>query len=105
LTSVAERATATFMIKGFRSKGLRELSEKGRSAKIGANFQSRAKRILDMLKAATKPSDCNVPGFDFHELEGDRKDTFALSVSANFRVTFQWNDSATNVDLEDYHRK
>jgi proteic killer suppression protein len=34
----------------------------------------------------------DIPGFDFHELKGDRKGTFAVKVTANWRVTFRWDD-------------
>ena len=45
-----------------------------------------------------------LPGYDFHPLKGDRKGTYAVSVSGNWRITFQFADGdATDVDLEDYH--
>ena len=45
-----------------------------------------------------------LPGFKFHELKGDRKGTYSITVTGNYRITFQFDgEDATNVDLEDYH--
>lgn len=46
----------------------------------------------------------NVPGFRFHQLKGERKDSYAVSVSGNWRITFKFDgENAVDVDLEDYH--
>ena len=46
----------------------------------------------------------DLPGYKFHQLKGKRKGVFAVSVSGNLRVTFEFKgDDAIDVDLEDYH--
>jgi proteic killer suppression protein len=46
----------------------------------------------------------DVPGWDLHELKGNRKGTWAVKVSGNWRITFFFLDGdAHYVDLEDYH--
>jgi len=56
------------------------------------------------LDAAAKPEDMNIPGFRFHRLTGDRKDTYTVSVTGNWRITFRFDgENAVDVDLEDYH--
>jgi proteic killer suppression protein len=46
----------------------------------------------------------NLPGYKFHQLKGSRKYEFAVSVTGNWRITFEFEgDDATNVNLEDYH--
>jgi len=46
----------------------------------------------------------NLPGLHLHELKGDRKGTWAVSVSGNWRVTFRFEGKdATEVDYDDYH--
>lgn len=46
----------------------------------------------------------NVPGFRFHPLKGERKGSYAVSVSGNWRITFKFDgENAVDVDLEDYH--
>jgi toxin HigB-1 len=46
----------------------------------------------------------NLPGYGFHPLKGDRKGTYAVSVSGDWRMTFRFEgEHAVEVDLEDYH--
>ena len=57
------------------------------------------------LEAAERPGDMNYPGSFFHSLKGDGAGRYAVRLTANYRVTFGWDDDgATNVDLEDYHQ-
>jgi len=45
-----------------------------------------------------------LPGLDLHQLKGDRKGTWSVSVSGNWRVTFKFvGPDADCVDYEDYH--
>lgn len=60
--------------------------------------------ILDRLDASAKPRDMNLPGLDFHSLAGPNKGRYAVKVSANWRITFGWDEEdAVQVDFEDYH--
>lgn len=44
------------------------------------------------------------PGWRIHQLTGDRAGTWSISVSGNWRVTFEIaSDEINNLDLEDYH--
>ena len=46
----------------------------------------------------------NLPGFRLHALKGRFRGRFAVSVSANWRVTFRFEDGdAVDVDYLDYH--
>jgi len=57
------------------------------------------------LEVATAPAQMNLPGWRFHELTGDRKGTYSITVSGNWRMTFKWDGvDAVDVDLEDYHQ-
>jgi proteic killer suppression protein len=45
-----------------------------------------------------------LPTYRFHALKGDRKGDYAVSIRANWRITFAWQDGdAVRVDMEDYH--
>jgi proteic killer suppression protein len=60
--------------------------------------------MLDRLDASKVARDMNVPGYNFHPLTGDRKGTYAVTVTGNWRITFEFGDKgAKRVDLEDYH--
>ena len=46
----------------------------------------------------------DLPGFRLHALSGPMKGYFAVDVSANWRVTFRFEDgSAADGDYVDYH--
>jgi proteic killer suppression protein len=45
-----------------------------------------------------------LPGLQLHPLQGDRRGTWAVRVSGNWRITFSFADNdVENVDYEDYH--
>ena len=45
-----------------------------------------------------------LPGFRLHPLAGDLRGFYAVTVSANWRVTFRFEDGhAVDVDYVDYH--
>ena len=91
------------MIKSFKHRGLKELFNKGRSARISPALKARCLTRLDALDAATRPQDMNVPGFDFHALKGKPK-RYSVHVSGNWCLTFEWRDGGpAGVNLEDYH--
>jgi len=87
-----------------RHKGLRLLYAEGDRSKIDSRWVDKAERILAALSIAAMPSEMNLPGLHYHELKGDRRGTYALSLTRNYRVTFEWDpEGPYNVDLEDYH--
>jgi len=45
-----------------------------------------------------------LPGYRLHQLKGDRKGAWAVSVSGNWRLVFVFEgENPTDVDLVDYH--
>jgi toxin HigB-1 len=92
------------VIKIFDHKGLKRFFMDGDRRGIDAKQAGRIERILDRLDVALVPEDMNLPGYGFHGLKGDRKGTFAVTVSGNWRITFRFEDGdAVDVNLEDYH--
>ena len=92
------------MILSFRSRALQRFWERNDASKLPADRVTKIAMILDRLNASTKPSDMNLPGLQFHALSGDKKGRYAVSASANWRITFAWaEEDAVKVDLEDYH--
>lgn len=91
------------MIKNFKNKGLKQLFTKGKSRYIGAEFTEMCTEVLNALDVAEKPVEMDLPGYDFHELKGSRKGTYAVHVNGNMCITFSWDDGAVNIDFEDYH--
>ena len=92
------------MIRTFRHPGLERFFTHSDRRGIPAQFAGRLGRILDRLDAATTPEDMRLPGYRFHRLKGRRRNTYAVSVSGNWRLTFKFDGrDAVDVDLEDYH--
>lgn len=92
------------MIHSFKSNVLKALWERGRTKGIDPQSVKKIQRVLSALNTATAPEDMRLPGFKFHELKGDRKGQYAVTVRANFRIVFEWeNGKALRVDEEDYH--
>ena len=92
------------MIRSFRHKGLKQLFEDERSKAVPPALVNRLKIILDYLDAAETIRDMNVAGLRLHELKGSRKETWSVTVSGNWRLTFRFHDGDSHdLDLEDYH--
>jgi proteic killer suppression protein len=90
-------------IKKIKHRGLKKLFEDGRGSGIGAKYQSNAMLIMDYLDAITVLTDC-VGVKDFHPLKGNRAGQYAMHVSGNYVITFEWDGKdVTILDFEDYH--
>jgi proteic killer suppression protein len=91
------------VIQSFRSKALEKLFA-GNPKLMEASLRRKVENILFTLSAATELSMINLPGLKLHELKGEREGTWAVSVNANWRITFRFVDgNALDVDFEDYH--
>ena len=91
------------MIESFRHRGLRELIEKGSSAKVQKSLAERVLRRLDAIDSAKVPEALNLPGFNFHGLQGKPK-RYSVHVNGPWCITFEWRgENALNLDLENYH--
>ena len=92
------------MIESFKHKGLRNLFEQDDTRRVGADQVDRLRLILSALDQAGEVQDMNQPTFRLHQLKGNRKGAWAVTVRANWRVTFLFEGGdAYDVDLEDYH--
>lgn len=91
------------MIRSFKHKGLARFFETGSKAGIQSAHAERLRLILGRLNAAVKAEDMGLPGLRLHPLKGERKGTWAVWVSGNWRVTFRFvGADAEVVDYEDY---
>lgn len=85
----------------FRHKELRALFE-GRRNRIDARWRRKIERALAQMNVIVSPAE--LTHFRCHEHSGDRKGTYALHVSPNWRITFRWDEGGPyEIDLEDYH--
>jgi len=92
------------MIKSFKHKGLEQYFTKNIKKLLDAKDLSKIDRILDRLDAVMTVKDMYIPGWNLHELKGNRKGTWSVAVRANWKITFHFeNGEAHDVNLEDYH--
>lgn len=92
------------MIESFKHRGLQRFFLRGTKAAIPTRHEKRLRLILGRLNASTSPKDMDLPGLYLHRLKGQRRDTWSVRVSGNWRVTFKFQGvDATDVDSEDYH--
>jgi proteic killer suppression protein len=92
------------MIQKFKHKGLKRLFETGLSSGVNSQHAIRIRKVLALLETADAIEDMDLPGLGLHALRGDRKGTWAVTVSGNWRITFRLqNGEAFEVDYEDYH--
>jgi proteic killer suppression protein len=88
-----------------RHKGLKRLIEDDDDRGIHPDLANRVRRILTALLSAEGIEGlAGPPGWRIHQLTGDRAETWSVSVSGNWRITFKIDgETVTDLDLEDYH--
>ena len=92
------------MIKSFKHKGLKKFYETGSKQGIQAQHTLKLRMQLAALDSARVLEDLDIPGYRFHELKGNRKGIWSISVSGNWRITFEFIDgNIFIVNYEDYH--
>lgn len=92
------------MIRSIRHKGLKRLYEDADHRGVAHEHAERLRDILARLDASASPSDMDLPGFRLHPLKGDSKGFWAVTVRANWRVVFRFEDGDVfDVDYVDYH--
>ena len=92
------------MIKSLKHKGLKRLYEKGDRSGIRPDLVDTADRIPTLLDAAATPWALDLPRHRLHQLKGELKGYWAVTVRANWRIIFKFEDGdAIDVELIDYH--
>ena len=92
------------MIKSFKHKGLRLFFETGSKKGIQDNQSAKLRMQLVALDTAQAIEDMDIPGYRLHQLKGNRKEVWSITVNGNWRITFKFeNGNAYIVNYEDYH--
>jgi len=92
------------MLVSFRHKGLQQLFEDDNPKGVNAEHVRKLRQILALLDAAQTVDALDYATFRLHPLKGDLKGYWSLTVRANWRVIFHFEDgNASDVDLVDYH--
>ncbi|MEG4013616.1 MULTISPECIES: type II toxin-antitoxin system RelE/ParE family toxin [unclassified Microcoleus] len=92
------------MIQTFKNKAVERLLREGNAKGIPTELEKRTRARLEVIDTAIIIDDIRIPGYDLHELKGDRQGTWSIKVSGNWRITFTFQDNnAYDIDLEDYN--
>ncbi len=92
------------VIKSFRHKGLEDFFYTGKKRGIRPEHAKMLERILDRLNAANKVNDMNYPGSYLHKLTGNKQGQYAVKVSGNWSLFFEFvKGDVYVVDYDDYH--
>jgi proteic killer suppression protein len=86
-------------------KGLRRLYEEGSAKGLSADTLDKLRKMLSFFDAMQNVEELRaLPTWKAHLLTGDRKGTWSLHVSRNWRLTFRIDDDEiVDMNLEDYH--
>ena len=92
------------MIGSFKDRQLKKFWQTGRMKGINPIDADQILELLTALDAATVPEDLAPLGLGFHALRGDRPGEYAMTIRANWRLVFEWeDDQPVRVRQEDYH--
>ena len=94
-------------VRSVRRRGLRRLIEGDNGRGLAPDLVERIRDIVAVLILAEDMEQFVAdarPGWRVHGLAGDRRGTWSVSVSGNWRITFEEeNGYIFRLDLEDYH--
>jgi proteic killer suppression protein len=91
------------MIKSFKHKGLEEFYGSGSTRGIQSNHAKKLRMQLAVLDTAQSIDDMDIPGYRLHQLTGDRKGIWTITVNANWRLTFEFEEGNVYIlNYEDY---
>ena len=93
-------------IDSVRHKALRRFAETGSTKGLPSGSVDRLRNMLAYIDAIESVEELRVPpNFGAHQLTGDRKGEWSLTVTRNWRMTFRVNEAGAieDMDLEDYH--
>ena len=92
------------MIISIQHKGIKRLWVKDDASKLPPDQVVKIRYILTLLNAAEKVTDMNFPGSALHPLKGGLAGYWSVTVKANWRIIFQFEDGKVYlVDYLDYH--
>lgn len=86
-------------------KGLKRFIEDDDDRGIRGDLIDRVRNVLTVLITAVDIDGIQgPPGWRIHQLSGDHTGTWSISVSGNWRITFDIEQrKIANLNLEDYH--
>lgn len=96
------------MIHSFRDQGTEDLFDgtdsKAARKTLPQELWSKARTRLSQLDYATVLTDMRIPPSNRLEaLKGTRKGQYSVRINDQYRICFQWDGGAHDVEVVDYH--
>lgn len=93
------------MLGSIRHKGLKRFYQDDDASGIRPDLIERIRRLLTVLDSVETIRELEkLPDLRLHPLKGNLKGFWAITVRANWRIIFKFNDGiASSVELIDYH--
>ena len=97
----------SMIVRSVRHRGLRQLLERDSTRLLKQDLAERVRGIMTALALAENMEAFVTeapPGWRVHRLSGERQGEWSVSVSSNWRITFEERDGGIErLNLEDYH--
>lgn len=94
-------------IRSVAHRGLRRFIQRNDASGLAPAAVEKVRNILTFLQDMGGAQELrDVPSWRAHQLTGDRKGTWSLSVTRNWRITFRIDPAEGEIldlDFEDYH--
>lgn len=94
-------------IRNVLHKGLRRFIEDDDKSGIQAAVAEKLRRMISFLQDMEEEAELKTaPNWKAHQMTGDRRGTWSLSVTKNWRLTFRINPKEIEIidlNYEDYH--
>lgn len=92
-------------IRSVKHRGLLRFLEDDDPRELRPDLIRRLRNILAALISSANLTGLSaMPGWRIHKLKGNRAESWSISVSGNWRLTFRTeNDEIFDMNLEDYH--
>ena len=92
-----------------RDKGVKRLYVEDETKGVPPESVEKLQSMLAFIDAMDDEQELvTIPSWNAHQLKGNRKGTWSLTVTENYRLTFNVDDAAkevSDIDFEDYHGK
>ncbi len=88
-------------------RGLKRFIQRNDASGLDPAVVERVRNIVTFLQEMEAAQEVrDIPSWKAHQLTGDRKGTWSLTVTRNWRITFRIDQSEKEIldlDYEDYH--
>lgn len=91
------------MIRSFKDRRLKRFYDRGDASKLPPEMVEKITDILSDLDVSKDVQEMAMPQYRLHPLTGNRKGQWAVTVRANWRIVFRFDEEPYDVELVDYH--